>query len=394
MYDVQKPHEVKMGNKSVGFDKQVQNGQFLFGTFGKSIIKSMPIAIVIFDSDLMIIESSTKAAEIMEIGNYIDESMAAGTNSKDKVRIDWKEQLKSSLTTGKQLKFDGISYKSKKGTKILRITCTPIGSTHSTSSGQAGSLQDIEPQTQKTLAGAILIEDMTEKTNIQMRLAADEKLAAIGKQVTKIAHELNSPLDGILRYINLATRIVDQENLTKPKEYLDRCRQAILRMVQILSELLEFSRSAQTSLEYADIEQIIEEALKALDNKAVDLNIHVFQNYARDILKVRNGNLFQVFFNIIKNAFEAMPQGGELHIKTSLEPDNAFSVEFRDTGKGFAIENKDAMFEPFFTTKEKGTGLGLAICKEIIEKNHGRITVENAPQGGSIFTVYLLIEEQ
>ena len=108
--------------------------------------------------------------------------------------------------------------------------------------------------------------------------------------------------------------------------------------------------------------------------------------------QIRNGNLFQVFFNLIKNALEAMSAGGQLSISTRLAADNTFVVEFRDTGTGLPAEHTGVIFEPFFTTKDRGTGLGLAICKEIIEQCHGRITAENAPGGGSIFTVYLPIE--
>jgi signal transduction histidine kinase len=98
-----------------------------------------------------------------------------------------------------------------------------------------------------------------------------------------------------------------------------------------------------------------------------------------------------VFCNLTKNALEAMPYGGELNISTRMTPDDTAVIEFRDTGTGFAPENAEAIFEPFFTTKDKGkgTGLGLAICRDIIERHHGRITAENAPGGGSIFTVYL-----
>ena len=91
-----------------------------------------------------------------------------------------------------------------------------------------------------------------------------------------------------------------------------------------------------------------------------------------------------------------MPDGGELSISTRLAADNTAVVEFRDTGTGFAPADAEIIFEPFFTIKDKGkgTGLGLAICKDIIERYNGRITAENAPGGGSIFTVYLPVESE
>jgi signal transduction histidine kinase len=373
MYDSQKPHQVNSGKITVQFEDQRTEGFLTLGLLGRSIVQLLPMGVVVFDSDLRVVESNSMAANLIELGDYIDKSLAKGTDDPEKAGLEWSEKLKSALAAGQMRRFEGVNYVYNGGSRLLRIIFTPI----------------IEPKTQKALAGSILIEDTTEKADIQMKLAKAERLAAIGRHTSKIAHELNSPLDGVLRYINLAARIVEQADLTKPKEYLDRSRQALLRMVQILSELLEFSRGNHAQLEYSNIEQIIEDALRTADAKTENLNIQIFRYYTHDIPKIRNGSLFQVFCNIVKNAYDAMPEGGQLHISTRLEPDNTIVAEFRDTGKGFAPENKEAMFEPFFTTKEKGTGLGLAICKDIVERYHGQITAENSQQGGSIFTVFL-----
>jgi len=340
---------------------------------GKSIIESLPMGVVAFDRDLRVIQANSQAVKLIELSDYIDKSLAKGTNSAGTRGLDWTGQLKSVLSKGKTHRFDSVGYTSNGKTKFLRIVCTPLK----------------KAKTRKSLGGNILIEDVTEKVNIQKQLADAERLATIGKLASKVAHELNSPMDGILRYINLAARIVEQENLEKPKEYLARCRQGLMRMVHIVSDLLEFSRGTGTPLEYTPIEQIIEDAIKTMEAKAEASNIDMLRNYTSSIPQIRSGNLFQVFCNIIKNAFDAMPDGGQLHISTRLTAENIIVAEFRDTGSGFAPEIAEVMFEPFFTTKDKGTGLGLAICRDIIEKYHGRITAENAPQGGSIFTVYV-----
>ena len=226
----------------------------------------------------------------------------------------------------------------------------------------------------------------------EIKLSAEtERLAAIGKLTSKVAHELNNPMDGILRYLNLAIRIVEQENLEKPTQYLLQCRQGLMRMVQIVSELLEFSRSTYSSFEYVRIEHIIEDAIKAMDSRVEKSGILINRDFDSGIPPIRSGNLFQVFCNLIKNALDSMADGGELSISTQISTDDTIVVKFQDTGEGFAIENDEAIFEPFFTTKEqsKGTGLGLAICKDIVQRYNGRITAENGPDGGSIFTVYL-----
>jgi nitrogen fixation/metabolism regulation signal transduction histidine kinase len=360
----------KNGDQLKGHTVNDQSGSRLLG---KSIVQSLPIGVIAFDPDLKIIEANPQATKLIELCDDIDRSLAKGTD--DKIWLGWTEQLKSAIATGKTCRFNDVGYTSNGKTKLLQIVCTPLK----------------ETKTTKNLGGIIIIEDVTKKVNIQRQSANTERLAAVGKLASKVAHELNDPLDGILRYVNLAMRIVEQENLEKPKEYLTQCRKGLMRMVQIVSELLEFSRSTYTPSEYTGIEQIIEDAIKTISSKAETLNIRILRNYTSGIPQIRSGNLFQVFCNLTKNALDAMPDGGELRISTRLAADNTIVAEFSDTGTGLPPENTEAIFEPFFTTKDKGkgTGLGLAICRDIIENYHGRITAENTPEGGSIFTVYL-----
>ena len=131
-----------------------------------------------------------------------------------------------------------------------------------------------------------------------------------------------------------------------------------------------------------------------METKAQTSDVKISRSYSSDILQIRIGNLFQVFCNLIKNALDTMPDGGELSISTELAADGTVVVKFSDTGTGFAPENAEAIFEPFFTTKDKGTGLGLAICKDIVERYKGRITAQTVLGGGSIFTVYLPVSEK
>jgi len=351
-----------------------------FGLLGKSITQLLPIGVVIFDGDLKIIEANAEAAKLIKLDNTIDKSLAAGTDGAGTEVRDWRTELKSVVSRGKTLRFDRVGYTSNGQTKLLRIVCTPLK----------------KAKTKRIAGATVIIEDITESVDIQRRLADVEKLAAVGKLASKVAHELNNPMDGILRYINLTLRIIEQKDLEKPKEYLAQCRQGLMRMVQIVSELLEFSRSTYVPFEYVNIEQLIEDGIKTMDSRAEASNVQILRNYAADIPEIRSGNLFQVFCNLIKNAVDAMPDGGKLNISTYLTADNTVAAEFRDTGAGFASENAGAIFEPFFTTKDKGkgTGLGLAVCKDIVERYRGRITAENTPEGGSIFTVYLPVASE
>lgn len=349
--------------------------QFDLAPLGKAILDALPVGVVVFDLGLRIVEVNSQAAALLETADRIDEALRRGTESHEKTGVDWTQQLTSSLSTGKTCCLEHVNWEPDGKCKSLKITCVPLR----------------HPGKRSILGGSLLIEDVTDIVHLQAELADTERLAVLGRLASKVAHELNDPIDGVLRYINLATRIVEHENLKKPTEYLARCREGLMRMVQIVSELLGFARGTRIPLENVRIEQLIEDAIRAIDAKTEPSRIELQRNYAAGLPAVRSGNLFQVFCNIIKNAYDAMPDGGELHIATRPAGEDTVVIEFRDTGGGFPPEISEAMFEPFFTTKDKskGTGLGLAICKDIIERYKGRIVAENAPEGGSIFTVYL-----
>lgn len=337
-----------------------------------SLLASLPMGIVAFDPDLRVIHSNGRAGQLLDLGDYFDISLACG--AEPKVWGDWKIPLKHVVSKGQNATFDSVEYVRGDSVLRLKIVLSPL---RSDSSGEI-------------IGGIAVVEDVTGKDSIANEHSQAERLAAIGKVASKVAHELNNPMDGILRYINLSIRAIEKQHFDKPVGYLIQCRDGLKRMVQIIGELLEFSRGRYVALEYAPIDKIIDEAVRSMEDKLNSISITVFNN-AQDIdKKFRGDNLFQVFCNLIKNAADAMEDGGSLDIVIALSGEE-IAVEFKDNGAGFPAEHAESMFEPFFTTKEngRGTGLGLAICKDIIEKYQGRIKAINNPDGGSIFTVYL-----
>jgi len=140
---------------------------------------------------------------------------------------------------------------------------------------------------------------------------------------------------------------------------------------------------------------LIDDAIKALENQASSSNVKILTDYDKNTPKIRAANLYQVFFNLIKNSIDAMETGGQLHITTKLENNDTLLITFKDTGPGFDQQNAQAIFEPFFTTKTKGkgTGLGLAICKDIIEKYSGTINAQNCPDAGCVFSIKLPLDQ-
>jgi two-component system NtrC family sensor kinase len=340
--------------------------------FLPSMFASLPMGVVAFAPDLKVIHANCIAAELVDLGDYLDRSFAFGADPK--VWGDWKSSLQEVVSTGQTATFDSVEYSRGDSIRLLRIILSPM----------------ISNTTGQITGGIAVIEDITGKDSIANELSQAERLAAIGKVAGKVAHELNNPMDGILRYINLSIRAIESQQFEKPVEYLNQCRSGLMRMVSIIGKLLEFSRGRHLELEFAPIEVIVEEAVKAMEPKCPRVDIGIYDNLEMIDKKFRGDNIFQVFCNLIKNAADAMEGDGSLSITIS-GTEEEIAVEFKDSGPGFPDEHAESIFEPFFTTKAEGsgTGLGLAICKDIIEKYKGRIEAINNKQGGSTFTVYL-----
>jgi signal transduction histidine kinase len=209
-----------------------------------------------------------------------------------------------------------------------------------------------------------------------------------------VAHELNNPLDGVLRFVNLSLSRLPSD--TPVNEYLRNAREGLTRMADIIKALLSFSRkSTGADDRRVNVNDVIDEALKAMAPMASSQGIKVELDLTQNGLTLRGGQLHQVFVNLIKNAYDAMPNGGTLRITTAVF-DEKVEIRFADEGCGIAPDIMSTIFEPFVTTKEigKGVGLGLSICKRIVERYQGKIRVESTPGKGSTFTVELPLNSE
>ena len=277
----------------------------------------------------------------------------------------------------------------------VRLTCTFPGSegSHATVINLQGSpLQDrTSPQVNGCTGHrgvVILVEEGERASPGDEHMEVSRRLASLGKLATRVAHELNNPLDGILRYINLALRIVGDAPESKLKSYLAQSRSGLMRMVQIIGDLLEFSRITEGEFDEVGINEIIEESMRSLAAAADANHVIVTADFqSQNMPTVRGSRLYQICCNLIRNAVDAMPDGGRLSITSGLVEDQVV-IRIADTGVGLPTP-VERVFEPFFTTKApgKGTGLGLAICKDFIDDMGGTITAAPGESGGAVFTV-------
>jgi PAS domain S-box-containing protein len=234
-------------------------------------------------------------------------------------------------------------------------------------------------------------ERTRELVEAQNQLLRAQRLAAIGELAGMVGHDLRNPLTGIAGATYYLKMKLNEKLNDKEREMFETMEKAIAYSNKIINDLLEYSREIRLELSEAVPKTLLVEALSLMK---VPRNVLVIDRMGKmPRLKVDKEKMRRVFVNMIKNAFDAMPNGGKLTVKSEKEGDDvAFS--FSDTGTGMSKEVLDKMWSPLFTTKARGMGFGLPICKRIVEAHGGKITISSAPNKGSTFTVTLPMEQK
>ncbi|MGB9301736.1 MAG: GAF domain-containing protein [Anaerolineae bacterium] len=236
-----------------------------------------------------------------------------------------------------------------------------------------------------------LAEFALELERSQAQLLKAERLAATGKLAASLAHEINNPLQVIQNCLHLVTqrRPLDEN---KRQVYLSMAREEVQRLIDLVQRMLDFYRPSAESKGPVDIQVVLDDVLSLVGKRIQHGNVMVHRNAIDPMPPVLGeaDQLKQVFLNIIINAVEAMPAGGDLFIDAAWdEQRNEVSMSFTDTGEGIPLPELGNIFDPFYTSKPKGTGLGLSISHGIIERHGGRIDVKSEVGQGSTFTVTL-----
>jgi len=253
-----------------------------------------------------------------------------------------------------------------------------------------------------------LEEEVENKTRdltlAQAQIVRSEKLSSIGLLAAGVAHELNSPLMGILTFAQLVAKRMPGDS--QEKRDLEVIVTQTDRCATIIRQLLDFSRERPPEKKRQDVHVVLEQAVALVERQALFLNIEIERDFDPDVppILMDTSQMQQVFLNLLVNAGEAMPDGGRLTIRTratvsaaraeskarQAAPDQV-EIVLRDTGTGIPPENIDKIFDPFFTSKDvgQGTGLGLAVSYGIIEQHGGTLDVESTLGEGAAFTIKL-----
>jgi len=239
-----------------------------------------------------------------------------------------------------------------------------------------------------SIAGALeIFHDLTEVKVLEERVRCADRLAALGQMAATVAHEIRNPLGGIEGFAALLER--DLADRPDKREMARQILCGARSLNAIVTCLLDFTRPVSLRLRRARLGAIADAALGVVEQEmdTQGCRVTIVRDYAADdVATVDPEQMYGVVLNLVRNAWQAMHEDGEIAVKTECN-DGAVTLSVRDTGRGMTDEVREKLFSPFFTTKETGTGLGLSIVRKIVLAHGGSIEVESAPGEGTTFTI-------
>ncbi|MBE7469942.1 MAG: hypothetical protein DPW09_11745 [Anaerolineae bacterium] len=352
--------------------------------FNEDIIRNMTNGLIAIDQDGHV-TAFNPAASIM-LGYQAEEALwqplhRLTPQSEELIRI-----FNETLTSGKSYAHQEIVLHHRTGTILpVSVSTAPLGT---------GATVD------RPVGVVGVLEDLSEIKAMEAERRRLDRLAALGEMSAVVAHEIRNPIAGIAAGIDYVTRHAPKDS--PEYEGAAMMRGEIQRVNRILEDILFVARPTRLRLSSEDISQILESVLKRCQVQVKESQVKVISHYGENLphLRVDRQRLEQVFTNLIINATQAMPQGGELSLQTDLAPgQNGAAVEqvrvvIADTGPGIPAEAQQQIFEPFFTTKTRGTGLGLTVARRIVEEHGGAIKVQSEAAQGTCFVISLPVTQR
>lgn len=234
-----------------------------------------------------------------------------------------------------------------------------------------------------------IVRDVSEQKWLEAQLIQAEKMASLGEVASGIAHEIRNPLTGIKLGLNVlrseldgdATKLEVMSRIAKDIEVLDR----------VVTQMLDFSRRREIRKENCQLLDVLEKAIFYISKPARDQGIAIHREFrAAPSIDVDPVLMQQVFLNLLLNAVQAMPDGGEIHLDIDHRPEShGIEISIRDTGPGIPPSHRSKIFQPFFSTKPGGTGLGVPISERIVRDHGGQLRIESEPGKGTTVTIWL-----
>lgn len=347
--------------------------------YNESIVASVPSSILVLDKNLRIVSANQSFYEDFEL-----EKKEVETKSIERVLpAELNKMILKAIRTGSFLKKEEVETTFPRiGRKVLHISVV-------CSWYQTGRREEDEQE--RIL---IIIEDVSDKKQLENELIRSGKLAALGELSAGLAHEINNPLAIISGYAQML-QAEPTMNEGGKKRYLKEIVKQTDRATRIMRKVRDFARPGEARMESVDINGTLIRSLSLLKKQVHPKNIKINQDLDLSLpkIKVDKDQLGQIFLNIILNAVQAMPNGGELTLRTKLRGQGTkvstkrVELTIIDTGCGIPKENLGKIFDPFFTTKHDSTGLGLSITHSLLNRHHGTVAVESEVGKGTTFVI-------
>jgi PAS domain S-box-containing protein len=339
------------------------------------IFSTMPDAIVLVNLKGIIIKINPSLTELC---GYTEKEILGQPVSamlqKAKVlnNVGVSPEIIQKLKISRELKNQEITFTTKAGeTKTGMVSCSMV----TDSNGQDVGL-------------SFVLHDITEHKTMEQKLLNAERMASIGELAGILGHDMRNPLSGIRgatyflkkKYVN--ANILDEED----EAMFESIDKSIVYANKIITDLVDYSSEIQLDLKTTTPRNLVIDAV-AYNEIPRDVTV---ENRSQDLphMRVDESRICRGFANIIKNAFDAMPEGGTLEITTQQVGDSVIFT-FKDTGQGMSAETLSKLWGPLFTTKAKGMGFGLAICKRNVEAHDGTVRAESIPNAGTTIQIQL-----
>jgi len=244
----------------------------------------------------------------------------------------------------------------------------------------------------------VILRDVTHDREHEAKTIESERLNALMLLAAGMAHEIGNPLNSLNIHLQLISREVaalpdtERENL---RDLLDVTQKEVQRLDGIIAQFLQAIRPAPLKLELTSVREVLQETIDFLQHEVRDRDVLVEVELPADLpsIPLDRQQIRQAFFNIIRNAIQAMSNGGLLKIGARTA-EQFVAITFKDTGSGITPERLANLFEPFNTTKAEGSGLGLMIVQRIVRDHGGQMEIHSEPHAGTTFTLFLPREEQ